>query len=371
MSIARVFISYRRAPACFIARAIFQDLRANNYDVFLDVQSIDSGEFTRVIQLEIERSDHFVLVLTPETLNRCAQSTDMVLKEIQTAFRSKSNIVPFAMDTFDWGDIERFLPVELHSIALMNSVPKVSHEWFEAAMDRLRSRHLKAPVYEQIDDLLFEDSNDGDEEVVERAKAYPPPAAAPALPPQSRPAKPITVLPSRAAATAPIIPPLGPQDVAAEALLWKAIAARQAEQYDEALALVDQAIALKPNYANAYLQRALVLHANRDDDSVIAEFSRAIELDGTLVDAWAGRASVYMQMSNLGAAQKDLAKALEIAPNDAGALFLRGMSYYLVSQFDKAIADLERVVSIQPTYPSAQVWLTKFKAERPKKGWFR
>gem|GEM_PF-6547156 len=44
-----VFISYRRAPARFLARAIYQDLRAHDFDVFLDVDSIDSGDFDRII----------------------------------------------------------------------------------------------------------------------------------------------------------------------------------------------------------------------------------------------------------------------------------------------------------------------------------
>ena len=38
-----VFISYRRKPASFIARAIFMDLRAHGYDVFMDVEDIDAG----------------------------------------------------------------------------------------------------------------------------------------------------------------------------------------------------------------------------------------------------------------------------------------------------------------------------------------
>ena len=38
-----VFISYRRNVSAFVARAIFMDLREHGYDVFMDVESIDSG----------------------------------------------------------------------------------------------------------------------------------------------------------------------------------------------------------------------------------------------------------------------------------------------------------------------------------------
>ena len=45
-----VFISYRRNVSEFIARAVFMDLLHHGYDVFLDVESIDSGQFDTVIR---------------------------------------------------------------------------------------------------------------------------------------------------------------------------------------------------------------------------------------------------------------------------------------------------------------------------------
>jgi hypothetical protein len=40
-----VFISYRRSASRYIARAVFEHLRAQGYDAFLDVESIDAGDF--------------------------------------------------------------------------------------------------------------------------------------------------------------------------------------------------------------------------------------------------------------------------------------------------------------------------------------
>src|SRR5574341_300850 len=68
-----VFISYRRNVSAFIARAIFLDLRAHGYDVFMDVESIDSGTFDSIILNQIAARAHFLVILTPGTLNRCAQ----------------------------------------------------------------------------------------------------------------------------------------------------------------------------------------------------------------------------------------------------------------------------------------------------------
>jgi hypothetical protein len=44
-----VFLSYRRYISSFITRSIFMDLRQHGYDVFMDVESINSGQFETII----------------------------------------------------------------------------------------------------------------------------------------------------------------------------------------------------------------------------------------------------------------------------------------------------------------------------------
>jgi len=54
-----VFISYRRDVGAFIARAIFLELREHGYDVFMDVESIDAGQFEQIIFNQIEGASAF------------------------------------------------------------------------------------------------------------------------------------------------------------------------------------------------------------------------------------------------------------------------------------------------------------------------
>ncbi|MBK9751004.1 MAG: toll/interleukin-1 receptor domain-containing protein [Chloroflexi bacterium] len=49
-----VFISYRRSTSSYLARAIYMDLKQHGYDVFMDVQSIDAGQFDEIILRQIE-----------------------------------------------------------------------------------------------------------------------------------------------------------------------------------------------------------------------------------------------------------------------------------------------------------------------------
>ena len=63
-----VFLSYRRNVSSFIARAVFQDLRQHGYDVFMDVESIDSGQLDAIILTQIAARTYFLVILTQGTL---------------------------------------------------------------------------------------------------------------------------------------------------------------------------------------------------------------------------------------------------------------------------------------------------------------
>ena len=75
-----VFISYRRAASSFLARAIFQNLTASGYDVFMDVESIDSGTFDTIILNQIAARAHFIIILTPGSVERCIENNDWLRK---------------------------------------------------------------------------------------------------------------------------------------------------------------------------------------------------------------------------------------------------------------------------------------------------
>ncbi len=101
-----VFISYRRKVAAYHARAIFQDLRANGYDVFMDVENIDSGQFDQIILNQIEARAHFLMILTPGSVERCAEPSDWLRREIEYAMDKQRNIVPLFINGFTFTGTE-------------------------------------------------------------------------------------------------------------------------------------------------------------------------------------------------------------------------------------------------------------------------
>ena len=85
-----VFISYRRSVSRHLARSIALDLRAHDYDVFFDVDTVDNGEFDQIVLHQIALRTHFVLVLSRGSLERCADETDSRSKSSSS---SSSSIV--------------------------------------------------------------------------------------------------------------------------------------------------------------------------------------------------------------------------------------------------------------------------------------
>ncbi len=142
-----VFISYRRALSKHLARAIYQDLKMNGWDVFLDVNTIDSGDFDRIILNQIGARAHFILLISPGSLERCIHSGDWVLREIQEAVRLERNIVPIVEEGADFSREMSYLPADLRAIISKKNALPLPHFFFDAAVDMLRTRFLKTPEY--------------------------------------------------------------------------------------------------------------------------------------------------------------------------------------------------------------------------------
>src|SRR5207344_3360744 len=96
-----VFISYRRTNIPWV-QAISQNLTLHGYDVFFDFSGIASGDFEQAILGNIKSRAHFLVLLTPSALERCAEPGDWLRREIETALETKRNVVPLMLEGFDF-----------------------------------------------------------------------------------------------------------------------------------------------------------------------------------------------------------------------------------------------------------------------------
>lgn len=135
-----VFLSYRRTNV-FTALAVYQSLTQRGFDVFFDYNSIQSGDYEQIILNNIESRAHFVVLLTPSALERLSESGDWLRREIEYAIQMKRNIVPLTLEQFDWGAADEHLTGGLVPLKNYNAL-RVPVDYFEAAMDKLCNKRL-------------------------------------------------------------------------------------------------------------------------------------------------------------------------------------------------------------------------------------
>ena len=141
-----VFISYRRTDISW-ALAVYQYLTSEKYDVFFDFSSLSSGDFEQVIVSNIRARAHFIIILTPTALDRCAEPGDWLRREIETAIDEKRNIIPLLFEGFNFGSlsIAEKLTGKLAAIRRYNGLD-IPSGYFLEAMGRLKNRYLNVPL---------------------------------------------------------------------------------------------------------------------------------------------------------------------------------------------------------------------------------
>ena len=83
--------------------------------VFLDVRELGAGRFDQALLKRIEKTPDFVLILSPNSLDRCKNSEDWLAKEIGHAIQTKRNIIPIISKDFKFPEAEK-LPEKISSI---------------------------------------------------------------------------------------------------------------------------------------------------------------------------------------------------------------------------------------------------------------
>lgn len=134
-----VFISYRRDGGEQTAKMIRDSLSDLGYNVFFDVESLNSGNFNTKLYSVIDECSDFILVLSPKALDRCSSEEDWVRREVEYALSKDKNIVPILLRGFDF-DAE--LPKSMEILPQLNGI-QASTEFYDAFIKKLQ-KFLKA-----------------------------------------------------------------------------------------------------------------------------------------------------------------------------------------------------------------------------------
>lgn len=134
-----IFISYRRVDGRDYARNIQLALAKEGFpNVFFDYNSMRDGMFNEQILTAISHCKDFILVLSPQSMLRCANEGDWVAKEIQTAIESGCKIIPVQINEpfTNWPED---LPRRFNFIKQIEFLTLRTDEYFDASITRLVS----------------------------------------------------------------------------------------------------------------------------------------------------------------------------------------------------------------------------------------
>jgi hypothetical protein len=92
-----VFLSYQRNSSADLARYLHDRLEALGVDVFFDVESINAGRFAAIIEHEIVNREHFLVILTPTTLE-----SEWVRREVRIALDHQKPVIPVTTQGFNF-----------------------------------------------------------------------------------------------------------------------------------------------------------------------------------------------------------------------------------------------------------------------------
>lgn len=107
--------------------------------------------------------------------------------------------------------------------------------------------------------------------------------------------------------------------------------------------------ALSAQTAQEWFDRALtVIVTERKYEEGIAHCNKALALDPNYAEAWNRRGYAYSLLENYQQAIDDYNKAIQLSPGLAKAYHNRAMAYYFLKKYAEAIPDFQKTLSLDP-----------------------
>jgi serine/threonine protein kinase/Flp pilus assembly protein TadD len=173
-------------------------------------------------------------------------------------------------------------------------------------------------------------------------QASPTPSAAPPTPKAAPASVPVAVK----SAPSPVAPQVGE-------FVKQADRAREAGQFQKAIELYDQAIALNPKLAEAHWGRCYSLNSLQQPDDAIAACNQALAINPDYPEAMWSKGSALDQKQRFNESLKLYQQATALKPNFAEAWNNKGVSLLALDRITDAVAAFDQATALKPGFANA------------------
>ena len=122
-----------------------------------------------------------------------------------------------------------------------------------------------------------------------------------------------------------------------------------------------KAIAILPEYADAYVGRGKARQASGHNETALADFGKAIAINPTLDLAYTSRGIIELSQGDTQKALADFTRSAHLHPT-SDAYYQRGLTYETLGQPERAVADYDAAITYDAGAP--YIYLARAKARR-------
>jgi tetratricopeptide (TPR) repeat protein len=162
--------------------------------------------------------------------------------------------------------------------------------------------------------------------------------------------------PVRTEGTAQAPPQTSPVPVpeeTAETINKTGIALFAGGEFDNAIAAFSRAIALNPDFTEAFYNRGLVYYEKNEPVRAIADFDQTLRLDPLYFAAYFNRGLIFLDEKDYARALADYSETIRLNPRHAKAHNNRGNIYVIQKDYSRALADYTTAIRLNPQSSAA------------------
>ncbi|MBD2293047.1 tetratricopeptide repeat protein [Anabaena sphaerica FACHB-251] len=125
------------------------------------------------------------------------------------------------------------------------------------------------------------------------------------------------------------------------------------KKYQEALTAYDKAIQIKPDYLEAWIGRGFALASLQQYAEAISAFDKALQIKDDFPSVWNAKGDAFRNLRQYDNAIKSYEQAIELQPDNYESWYKKGFSFQNTKQYDDAITAYAKAVELKPDYTSA------------------